>query len=83
MQTFVRHGSNGLQFFKASGEFREPKKGEFYLSGSIVEVWLAQNDLGTKYWIAVPTDDPPQTIEAYGLIYRRDTYTRHTQVRKP
>jgi hypothetical protein len=39
--------------FKASGEFREPKKGEWYLSGAIVEAYRSPNDLSTKYWIAV------------------------------
>jgi hypothetical protein len=35
-----------------TGEFREPKKGEWYLSGAIVEAYKARNDLTTKYWIA-------------------------------
>ena len=36
-----------------SGEFRVPKKGEWFLSGAIVEAYLAHNDyLSTKYHIA-------------------------------
>jgi|WetSurMetagenome_2_1015567.scaffolds.fasta_scaffold158528_5 hypothetical protein len=35
--------------FQATGEFREPLKGEYYLSGAIIEAWPAPNDLSTKY----------------------------------
>jgi len=38
--------------FEATGEFRSPLKGEFYLSGAIVFAYRAPNDLGTPYWIA-------------------------------
>jgi hypothetical protein len=38
--------------FKKSNEFREPKKGEWYLSGAVVEAYRAPNDLSGKYWIA-------------------------------
>lgn len=34
-----------------TGEFREPRKGEWFLSGSIPEAYYAPNDLGTKYHI--------------------------------
>jgi hypothetical protein len=40
--------------YKATGEFRPPKKGEFYLSGAIITAYRAPNDLGTAHWIAVP-----------------------------
>ena len=33
-------------------QFREPKKGEWYLSGAIPEAYRAPNDLGAKYHIA-------------------------------
>lgn len=33
---------------KWNGEFRSPKKGEFYLSGAIVEAYDAKNDLPTQ-----------------------------------
>ena len=34
-----------------TGEFREPRKGEWFLSGAIPEAYYALNDLGTKYHI--------------------------------
>ncbi len=36
----------------ATGEFRPPKKGEWYLSGGPVNVWRAPNDLTTPFYIA-------------------------------
>jgi hypothetical protein len=35
-----------------TGEFRRPRKGEWYLSGAIVEAYLALNDMTTPYHIA-------------------------------
>lgn len=35
-----------------SGELRPPKKGEWYLSGAIVEAYQAPNDLQDAYYIA-------------------------------
>lgn len=40
------------RYFINSGEFRQPKKGEFFLSGAIVESYKAFNDLTISYWIA-------------------------------
>lgn len=37
---------------RATGEKRPPKKGEWYLSGAIVEAYKAPNDLTTAYYIA-------------------------------
>ena len=39
-------------YYQANGEFRPPKRGEYYLSGAIVEAYRAPNDLSTPYWIA-------------------------------
>jgi hypothetical protein len=36
----------------ATGEFRAPRKGEWFLSGSYVEAYRAENDLNTAYHIA-------------------------------
>lgn len=41
--------------FYRLGEFRNPRKNEFYLSGAVVQGWRAPNDLGSPYRIAVPT----------------------------
>jgi hypothetical protein len=35
-----------------TGEKRKPKKGEWFLSGSIIEAYKAHNDLNTKYYSA-------------------------------
>ena len=34
--------------------FREPKKGEYYLSGAIVVAYVAPNDLTSKYHVVKP-----------------------------
>lgn len=36
----------------ATGEMREPRKGEWFLSGAIIEAYRAQNDLSSAYNIA-------------------------------
>jgi len=36
--------------------FREPKKGEWYLSGAKVTAWYAPNDLSTKFLVVEPTE---------------------------
>lgn len=38
---------------KATGEFRPPRKGEWFLSGAIVAAYQARADLTTPYHIAV------------------------------
>lgn len=35
-----------------TGEIRAPKKGEWYLSGAIIEAWKAPHDLTMKFHIA-------------------------------
>lgn len=37
--------------FVDTGEFRAPKKGEWFLSGAVPEVYCAPNDLSMKYHI--------------------------------
>ena len=37
---------------RPTGAFRKPKKGEWYLSGAIVEAYQAPNDLTSAYHIA-------------------------------
>jgi hypothetical protein len=37
---------------KPTGEFRCPKKGEWYLSGAVIEAYKAPNDLSSEYHIA-------------------------------
>ena len=51
----LRYMSPYLNTIKAkfTGEKRCPKKGEWFLSGAIVEAYKAKNDLTTVYHIAV------------------------------
>lgn len=42
------------RFYDVVG-YREPKKGEWFLSGAKVTAYKAPNNLGTKYLVAVPS----------------------------
>jgi hypothetical protein len=50
----VRRNLKDKVKFKPTGEFRTPKKDEWYLSGAIVEAWRAPNDLSQPFYIARP-----------------------------
>jgi len=45
----------GLCFYEQERSFRAPRKGEYYLSGAIVQAYRAPNDLSTAFKIARPT----------------------------
>jgi hypothetical protein len=47
-------GRGGSIRYKATGEFRPPKRGEYYLSGAIIAAYKAYNDLTTPFWLAKP-----------------------------
>lgn len=51
---FIPRGQSGLfaarHFYRELG-FRAPKRGEYYLSGAIVEAWQAPNDLTTEFMV--------------------------------
>lgn len=53
-----------------TGEMRPPRKGEWYLSGAVIEAYQAPNDLTTPYYIA----------ELVG-VKKVTTYAPHTCVR--
>lgn len=38
----------------ATGQYRCPKKWEYYLSGAIPQARIAPNDLSTQFYIAMP-----------------------------
>jgi hypothetical protein len=57
------------RWFERTGEYRPPKKGEYYISGAIPEVYKAPNDLSQDHTIATPIPNPPRTIEVDGFIY--------------
>ena len=47
-------GLKPLYFYESLG-FRNPKKGEFYLSGAIPMGYMAKNDMSSPYHIIRPT----------------------------
>jgi len=47
-------GVGGECYYEVLG-FRSPSKGEWYLSGAIVEGYKAFSDLTMKYWVVKPT----------------------------
>lgn len=53
MHTFTSPDAPGMTFVR-TGEHRPPKKGEWFLSGAIVEAYQAPNDLSAPYWLAIP-----------------------------
>lgn len=44
--------------------YREPKKGEYYLSGAICEAYKAPNDLPSKFLVVKPTQKV-KTVQVY------------------
>ena len=42
--------------YEKTGDFRPPRRGEFYLSGAIPQAWQAPNDLSTPYYILRPVE---------------------------
>jgi hypothetical protein len=48
---FPAYGSQ-IRQFKATGEYRYPKQGEYFLSGAIPAAYPAFQDVSSKYWIA-------------------------------
>jgi hypothetical protein len=78
---FVWRRQHGFKFddYKSSrmiraictGEFREPNKGEWYISGAIPVAYCAPNDLGIKFHIArfvelkLKEDYDPYYISSY------------------
>lgn len=47
---FIEYGLPARWYYRKLG-FRAPKKGEWYLSGAIVEAYKAPNDLTIEYMI--------------------------------
>lgn len=48
------HGDNPKLRYTATGEYRPPRRGEYYLSGAIITAYRAPNNLTQSYWIASP-----------------------------
>lgn len=49
---FEDRGGRHVDVFAIKKVFRKPKKGEWYLSGAIVEAYKAPHDLSIEYWVA-------------------------------
>jgi hypothetical protein len=56
--------------YRWTGERRPPRKGEWYLSGAVIEAYQASNDLDSPYHIAEP------------VLVRIETKTVITEIRK-
>jgi|SRR5579871_773067 hypothetical protein len=62
---FESLGIKGKTRYRATGEYRAPKRGEYYLSGAVITAYIAPNDLSTEYWIAEPVNTVPQIPHAF------------------
>ena len=58
------------EYLERTGEFRAPKKGEYYLSGAIPQAYRALNDLTQVYHILRPCASPPRRIVIDGFAYQ-------------
>jgi len=57
---------NNTKFWVRVLGFRNPKKGEYYLSGAEVEAYQALNDMSSPYWIVEAVEDnPPEVLHEY------------------
>lgn len=63
-------GSRTVVRARATGEFRNPTAGEWFLSGAIVEAYHATCDLSTPYNIAelVPYRQAPETFKGRPVV---------------
>jgi hypothetical protein len=52
----------------STGEKRMPKKGEWYLSGAVVEAYRAPNDLNTEFHIAKLVNTKTETTVVTTII---------------
>lgn len=59
---FWKNGRRVILRFKKTGEFRQPRKGELYLSGAVPEAYDARYDMTQEYWILQPVATITRTI---------------------
>lgn len=66
----LKLGKDSIQNIKAiyTGEKRKPKKGEWYLSGAIIEAYRAPNDLSDIHLIAKLVLTKTETIKITRII---------------
>lgn len=82
MQTFSAFNYGSRKFYRRTGEFRTPRKGEFYLSGAVIEVHRAPADLPSKYWIVEEVEAPPLKIRMHGVEYVRNDSFEHSKLER-
>lgn len=58
------------QWAMATGEVRQPARGELFVSGAVPEVYVAAQDMVGEFHIAVAVPDPPTTIVVGHFRYR-------------
>lgn len=64
------------QRYRATGEFRKPRAGEYYLSGAIITAYYTLFDLGTNYWIAIETLPESKVPDVFIALLRAVTQSR-------
>lgn len=57
------------EWFERTGEFRAPRKGEYYLSGAIACAYRAHKDLSAIYHIMRKVAPPPKRVTVDGFSY--------------
>lgn len=69
---FAGGEQHDLQWFRATGEYRAPRKGERYLSGAIVAAYVAPSDFtdDDRFWIAEAVSAPAQHVTVGSFRYR-------------
>lgn len=65
----IHSGSLRRRYFRPTGEYRPPQKGEFYLSGAVVEAWQAPHNFTASYHIAIEIPSPPEFLVINGFRY--------------
>lgn len=72
MKTFsgeIKHGMYRDTRFIKTGEFRAPKRGEWFLSGAKPAAWVAYSDMTTAYHIMQP--EPPHKETLFYISHTR------------
>lgn len=54
LRFFPAHSQRSFSAWCEVIEYRPPKRGEYYLSGAIVEAYMAPEDMSSSYWVCEP-----------------------------
>lgn len=68
MEHYPGSSYGSVKRFSRTGEFRPPRKGEWYLSGAIPGAWQAPNDLTTAYHILREVKVTVTTVERVEFV---------------